>query len=166
MLSKIKRKINQKISITSLKKLAKLIFLLQIKKNDQRSVKQSMLLTAIVTGLTIIFFWQSYTIKHVPLHQDGHTNASFDIAICRVVFDKISHTSGNNSIAQYVVKNPEMIHHSILSLPSHIAGSDKEYSDKYVSNAPTINNENSMMLLIVLLLKLFPNITFIGLGFV
>jgi len=164
----IKNKLHQvKESLNILSLLKKLYFfydyflVAHITKNQpKQSLKSTCILTLVVVLISFYLNWGLLKSRSFPLVSDGHSLASFNIAVTRVVCGEVS--SVNRNLTQFIVnQNIQIVDTKILDLPKLSESSESEYCQMA---SPFLNNENSLGWLMEIILRLSPNVTINQLG--
>jgi hypothetical protein len=143
---------------------ASFLFLGRITERSPRPLGTALGLTAVVTTIGLILGWRLLHTPLRPLPNDQHACISLETAVHRARFGTISHRwlgGTHPSITQFLPGNASILDQPIRTYPESLADSVEEYRRALI---PSLNNENSLMLLDLTVLRLIPNITLIGMA--
>lgn len=137
-------------------KFLKWLLISRFGNEQKRSWKTTLIVTSLVLAVAIPFSGQPISFLVNSLPNDGHSLISFEMALNSCICNKQSSLSFKYPIRFLILEDVTLLHTPVSNLPSLVAKSNENYCKTII---PFTNNENSLMFIDSLILKLNPNIT-------
>ncbi len=130
-------------------------------REGQRPLGRCLVGMVLCTVLAVGLNHRLFAERHSPLVSDQHALLSLSLAVNRAEFGAVSHNyvaAGPSAVdfCSLIAGDAALLEQEVRSLPGRLTASREEYRQRLT---PFLNNENSLMLLDLALLRLLPHCT-------